>query len=64
MQAVSVGLAHCALGIDVRMPGFSAANAARTFSLVRAPWISCSACGRTVMLLAVGTNPVSACVRW
>ena len=37
MHAVSVGLAHCALGIDVRIDGFSAANAASTFSFVRAP---------------------------
>ncbi len=63
MQAVSVALAHCALGIDFRIDGFNAANAASTFSLVRAPWMSCSACGSAVMLLAVGTNPVSACVR-
>ena len=46
------------------MPGFSAENAASRFSFVRAPSISRSAAGSTVMLLAVGTKPVSASVRW
>ena len=65
MQAVSVGAGALRLrNRRAGSPGFSAANAARRFSFVRAPSNrAASACGRTVMLLAVGTNPVSACVR-
>ena len=63
MQAVSVALAHCALGIEFVIDGLRAPNAARTFSFVLAPSMSWSACGVALMLLAVGTNPVSACVR-
>ena len=60
---LSVGLVQLAFGTELVMPGFSAENALNRFSLVRAPWISCSACGSAEMLLAVGTNPVSALVR-
>ena len=63
-HAESVALAHWALGIDAEIPGLSAENAASRFSFVRAPPpIKRSAAGSTVMLLAVGTNPVSASVR-
>ena len=53
-----------ALGIDAVMPGFNWLKAAKRFSFVRAPLISCSACGCTEMLLAVGTKAVLASVRW
>ena len=51
-----------AFGIDAMIPGFKLRKALKRFSLVRSPLIKPSAAGRTVMLLAVGTNPVSALV--
>ncbi len=64
MHAESVALLHCALGIEAEIPGLSDENAASRFSFVRGPLINRRAAGSTVMLLAVGTNPVSASVRW
>ena len=39
MHACRSGPEHCAFGMDCRIAGFNAANAANTFSLVRAPSI-------------------------
>ena len=64
MQAVSVGLGHCAFGIDRRISGFSGRERREQVLFgARRPGSDWSACGSTVMLLAVGTKPVSACVR-
>ena len=61
IHAVSVGLAQRAFGMDARIPGLSVENARTGFRAFAAD--ECNACGRTEMLLAVGTKPVSACVR-
>ena len=64
MHAVSVALVHCAFGIEALIPGFSCGKRGQEVFFGPRPVISRSAAGSTVRLLAVGTNPVLAWVRW